>query len=348
MKVINKNLYFYRHKWCLPVKGLKRGSINDFDRGNIKLVPNLLCDILLDYSGCKISMVYEHFVKRKDDENVLNEYFQFLIDEEFIFLSEDIEYELDLNLQSNFEYPHEIHSCIIDYNKNSFYSIESVINQVNNLGGQSIQFRFFDTFSNEFINRILECTNNTTFRNIELILKYLDEDWEKILKENIEENYRRVSQVVFHSYKENVEKENVNNYGNLNYIYSTSFINDCSSCGTINPIFFDTNKYTYLIGKKFNTCLYKKISVDVNGNIKNCPSMNISFGNIQEVKLKDVVIQRELKKYWNITKREIDDCKKCEFRLVCTDCRAYLKNDDLYSKPLKCNYDIYSSKWTDF
>ncbi|HLT42986.1 MAG TPA: hypothetical protein VKZ95_09805, partial [Sphingobacteriaceae bacterium] len=42
----------------------------------------------------------------------------------------------------------------------------------------------------------------------------------------------------------------------------------------------------------------------------------------------------------------VDVCKDCEFRYICQDCRAYLKNsDDLYSKPLKCTYNPYEGVW---
>lgn len=52
------------------------------------------------------------------------------------------------------------------------------------------------------------------------------------------------------------------------------------------------------------------------------------------------------KKYWNIKKDDMTKCKDCEFRYICTDCRAYLEDpDDIYSAPLKCGYDPYTGKW---
>jgi radical SAM protein with 4Fe4S-binding SPASM domain len=54
----------------------------------------------------------------------------------------------------------------------------------------------------------------------------------------------------------------------------------------------------------------------------------------------------DFKKYWSITKDQINVCKDCEFRYICTDCRAYTTNiDNDYSKPLKCSYDPYKGKW---
>jgi len=39
-------------------------------------------------------------------------------------------------------------------------------------------------------------------------------------------------------------------------------------------------------------------------------------------------------------------CKDCEFRYVCTDCRAYRADaEDLYSKRARCSYDPYTATW---
>ena len=77
--------------------------------------------------------------------------------------------------------------------------------------------------------------------------------------------------------------------------------------------------------------------------------MSQSFGNIKYTSLKQALEHKDFKKYWNITKDQIDICKACEFRYVCTDCRAYKENPlDDYSKPLKCGYDPYTNEWSDW
>ena len=57
----------------------------------------------------------------------------------------------------------------------------------------------------------------------------------------------------------------------------------------------------------------------------------------------------DFKKYWFINKDQIAVCKDCEFRYICTDCRAYIENpEDMYSKPLKCAYNPYTSEWEEW
>jgi hypothetical protein len=45
-------------------------------------------------------------------------------------------------------------------------------------------------------------------------------------------------------------------------------------------------------------------------------------------------------------KDQIDVCIDCEYRYICTDCRAF--NNDLDTKPKKpekCEYDQYTGNW---
>ena len=77
--------------------------------------------------------------------------------------------------------------------------------------------------------------------------------------------------------------------------------------------------------------------------------MPLILGNIKNSSLEDILAHPHLKKYWNITKDQIEVCKDCEFRYICTDCRAYLENpEDMYSKPLKCGYNPYTNEWEEW
>jgi SPASM domain peptide maturase of grasp-with-spasm system len=109
---------------------------------------------------------------------------------------------------------------------------------------------------------------------------------------------------------------------------------------------FSINIKAFSEALKYNTCLNRKISIDKAGEIKNCPSMPESYGNIDVVGLKEALSNKQIKKYWHISKDEIEVCKDCEFRYICTDCRAYLSEpSNERSKPLKCGYNPYTGEW---
>ena len=77
--------------------------------------------------------------------------------------------------------------------------------------------------------------------------------------------------------------------------------------------------------------------------------MKESFGNIKDTTLKEALNKKGFKKLWNINKDKIKVCQDCEFRYICTDCRAYIENpEDIYSKPLKCGYNPYTAEWEEW
>lgn len=138
------------------------------------------------------------------------------------------------------------------------------------------------------------------------------------------------------------------------YKFTVSFVKEIiskNSCGKVDLKYFNTNLPKVLEAVNHNSCLHKKISIDVEGNIRNCPSMSQSFGNIKNITLEEALNHKDFKKYWNLTKDKIEVCKDCEFRYICTDCRAYTERThenefglDI-SKPLKCGYSPYTGEW---
>lgn len=112
---------------------------------------------------------------------------------------------------------------------------------------------------------------------------------------------------------------------------------------------FVINKTFFNMSRNKNNYHFGHLYIDCNGTIYNDEyNLNI-FGNIFKDKAKDIIEKPGFKKYWDITKDKIHVCKDCEFRYICTDCRAYVEDpDDIYSKPLKCGYNPYTGEWSEW
>lgn len=81
--------------------------------------------------------------------------------------------------------------------------------------------------------------------------------------------------------------------------------------------------------------------------------MQQNFGNIKDTTLEEALNHPDFKKYWNVNKDMIEVCKDCEFRHICTDCRAYTERTHFdgeidLSKPLKCGYNPYTNEWAEW
>ncbi|MEZ5040974.1 MAG: hypothetical protein R2828_13845 [Saprospiraceae bacterium] len=70
---------------CIPARGKFRSVICDLQRGKIDFIPNSLFEIILEYDGKTIIDVKESF--EEDYHKIIDDYFNFLVKEEYIFFS---------------------------------------------------------------------------------------------------------------------------------------------------------------------------------------------------------------------------------------------------------------------
>jgi SPASM domain peptide maturase of grasp-with-spasm system len=166
----------------------------------------------------------------------------------------------------------------------------------------------------------------------------------KYLQQLTEKNVR-IKNIILHS----APSDEIYSYdpgrGMGNIVFIKKQIDSNQHCGIINKDYFITDDpRTFGEFKYFNSCLNRKIGIDENGNIKNCPTLPVVYGNIRKDKIKDSITD-QFKQVWTVNKDQIDICKVCEFRYVCSDCRAFTNQDSPVGKPSKCGYDPYQMEW---
>jgi len=330
---------FKLYSACVPVKGASRSIICNLEKGNFNYIPNTLCDVLVEYKNCSIDIIKGDFDESSHAE--LDKHFSFLIENGFGFWYDKPEEFPDMQLDWDHSSP--ITNAIIDVNDSSKYDISEVIRQLDDFRCEALQLRFFNVISIEEINQILSTTYESNFMSIELYLKYHPIYSDSFLKD-LCKKYERIRFVIVHS---SPEEKIVSSDDDYYYAwYDKTELKDESHCGNISRKYFSPNILLFTESQHFNNCLNRKISVDKEGNIKNCPSMLTSFGKIQHTSLKEALEKPGFKNNWTIRKDEIEVCKDCEFRYICTDCRAYTSNPkDKYAKPAKCTYDPYTATW---
>ena len=249
-------------------------------------------------------------------------------------------------LALDWDYPGMISNAIIDINNESpAFDYQDIFTQLSKLGCTALQLRLFDKVELDTLNSMMEQLNNSVFEYVELIVQYTpsfnEENLINLFKKNL-----RIRNIIVVDAPKDEEVFFEDSAENISILYSTESVQDKHACGVINPDYFDVNIGLFTEAQKHNTCLNRKIAIDTDGSIKNCPSLPQSYGNIQDTALKDIAKQDTFQKYWNINKDQIEVCKDCEFRYICTDCRAYIENDNnILSKPKKCSYDPYKAEW---
>lgn len=329
---------------CILVKGIKRSTIVDLGRRKYHIIPNDLHDLLTKYDGKSI----EHIMQFYDIENqkTISEYFKFLFDNEIIFHTENPNHFPKIDF-SNWKTPSLVYQCIIDLKSDYSVINEDLVESLDNLNCKFLQIRIYGNIKTQRLHDLIKKFENSSIIGIDVYLKYKSIEESEALYD-LAKTFQRVNNIVIFDSDTNKQLFTHKKH-NVNIAYVKQKITNCLSCGVVSPEYFSVNIQAFTESSNFNSCLNQKISIDENGEIKNCPSMKESFGNIKNVSLEEALDKEGFKKYWKITKDKIEGCKDCEFRHICTDCRAYVENpDDKYSKPLKCGYDPHTSKWEEW
>ncbi|MDG1643052.1 radical SAM protein [Klebsiella huaxiensis] len=92
-----------------------------------------------------------------------------------------------------------------------------------------------------------------------------------------------------------------------------------------------------------HNCYADRFSINQAGEVLPCiMTRNISYGNIINSNLEDVIKSANYKKYSTLSKDKIDGCKDCEFKYGCFDCRPDAQNGsgNILRKP-DCGYSPY-------
>ena len=334
---------------CIPVKGFRRSVICDLQKQKTDFIPNALYEILTHTE----TFVIDDIKSDVDVEHheTIDEYFEFLFENDYTFVRSADEAESFPKIDLSWMRPEIITNAIIDIDDKpiDYLNFKDIAVQLDALGCKAMQFRFLTFKELKEIEVILNNFMESRLKHIDLILPYSDyyetniHNFEKMGEEN-----QRIQFITFH----NSPLTNIRNTENpekVPIIYTKNDGSSHLSCGNVNKDDFFSNIYLFTEAQQHNTCLNRKISIDTEGYIRNCPSMKEHYGNIKDTTLQDALAHPDFKKYWFVNKDQISVCKDCEFRYICTDCRAYIENpEDMYSKPLKCGYNPYTSEWEEW
>ncbi|MEO6814920.1 MAG: grasp-with-spasm system SPASM domain peptide maturase [Ginsengibacter sp.] len=332
----NKTKYVYIFEDCQLVKGFSRTSICDISRKRIFFISNSYHELATYFKKSTVGEIDE-MLDGKSSRLQFYKFLSFLLDEGIASLVDDIKAFPDIPVY--WDSPSEITNAIIDI-RDRWDFLDKALTELSVLGCQFLQLRFYKKADPEAIRQIVSLLKGRCFKDVELFLKFDSEEMPHEFLVQLADRRKNI-RFVIHSSPGALDSLSGNTIK-----YSQQSISSCGNCGVINP-------YTLLIpsiqgfmeNKLFNSCLNRKISIDEEGYIKNCPSMKKRYGHITHNSLLTVARNKDFKDIGRINKDMTEICKDCELRYVCSDCRAYTKGDVLFGKPSKCNYDPYEGKW---
>lgn len=336
-----KPVYFQFWANCILVKGYQRGIVFDIFRRQQVAVSRLFCEMMDKYGQRAIGDI-------KTDTTMENrrgylKMLDFFVKNDFgIYTDNPSEFP---SLSMEYDSPYLATTMVIrtdsDMYREAFLDNVRIASQSQIL---SLQINDEGHMDLDTMLSIGELTMQSTIECIH-IYTHFSKQYRSVDFVFMSKNLR-FRQIIFAQAPVSKQIKSVNE--SQGEVYFKKEPIDFNDCGNVGKPYFVLNQSFFIEGHSCNTCLNRKISIDKDGNIGNCPLMPHSFGNIKNTSLKDIVSRQDFQRLWNITKDQVEVCKDCEYRYLCTDCRHFIKDrKNIYSQPAKCGYNPYIAKWSD-
>lgn len=97
------------------------------------------------------------------------------------------------------------------------------------------------------------------------------------------------------------------------------------------------------------TCWKAQLTVTPTGCLLFCNMLrDMPIGDLKTKNLGEIVASQHCQSMWGMTLDDIKECKECELRYACYDCRAapFLLTGDLYQRNPLCPYDPIKGEWS--
>jgi len=340
--MVNKDLYFIPISSCLVTSGFYRASVMNFHHRELNFIPNILNRIMIKNKHWKVADILDHYPE--EYKETITEYLNYLEENRYAYFGEKHEITLFPDMIMEWDFPSFVTNAIVDIKDLSLLNYFNIIDQLDNVDCSHLQLRLYDSVSDKGkIIELLEYADKKSFHTLGVVIDYNvfgnKESYTELVK-----NIKRIDHIIVYSSPESGKE--IFNYECAFISYSTNKFDVTETCGYVDVEYFSLNIEHFTESLQYNTCLNRKICIDADGFIKNCPSLKPTFGRISDTTLAEAMEKPGFKGLWNIRKDQIDVCRDCEFRHICTDCRVFIRDyEDIYSQPAKCGYNPYIGKW---
>ena len=339
---MNKELYLIPLTSCLTTIGFCRSTSCDFQQKEFSFFPNAFANLLGSHKHQKLADIYTDY--GQENEKIIDEYLNHIQANRFAYFGTKNEVSLFPDFSLEWDYPSKISNSVIDIGAYNLTYYKALFEQLEKLQCYHLQLRFYKEINDiNKITELIEIANSKSFRTISLYMHYsIFNNYDSCTK--LIETTPKIDNVTIYEAPDNKFVQLTDLMAFINY--STNDFNPQMTCGYIDLKFFSISVDHFTESQLHNTCLNRKICIDSDGYIKNCPSMKHHYGHISDTTLAEAIEKPGFKDCWYIKKDDIDVCQDCELRHICTDCRAFIKDpNNIYSQPAKCGYNPYIAKW---
>src|SRR5690606_25647473 len=332
----------YTNEWfklfsnCILIEGYKESAIYDLGRFTYYSIPNQFAFLLSEIQSKRIQDIFlETNYAQKDIEIFMNKF----INEEIAFFTDEPKSFPSLSIE--YESPYIITNSIIQINSFTYYDVNNIIMQLENLGCQAVQLIFEYNIKLVDLKNYFSFFDETKINSIDVLIPFNEERTDEMYF-NLISTYPRIRKFYNYSSNKNEIITNDDILFNKRVIYTTSKINNNDNIKKENFLF---NVQSFSESQNYNLGLNKKVCITSDGEIKNFLSHEKTYGNVNNTKISDAINKKSFKDKWNISNSKIVKCMDCQFRYCCESNSDIYKKNNKYYKASLCNFDPYTNTW---
>ena len=328
-------MYFYLFNHCKIVKGTTQCALYDLDKNRYFAVPHSFSEFVEIYNGYEVDELFK--IYDSEDHEALSEYLQFLKDMHLAIFCQNPNESFFAELKSEYRSPSRIHNALIEYHPS--FDLKHLVSLLEKEGCRHVFFYSFESISVKNIIRILSSLNGSGIVSVQIMMRYTSLPLVFVYS-HLAKKYSRFLKLILHHapFDGGFLK-----YGQFEFHIEClkKKIKDNHTLYVISPQNFNANIQLYTESQNYNTFFHKKLIIDASGNIKSDLISSETYGNIHNINtLENILSNSELKKYWYVRKDDIQDCKDCECRYMCVDCRTPVNIDEVWHLPA-CPFNQY-------
>lgn len=325
-----KNNFFKLYASCIPVNGVNRAAIFDLQRSNIHFVPNVLIELLEEFSN---ENIFNEYASQKES---LMKYFNYLYENDLIFCTDEPDNFPSISKKNHLA-PGVLDFVTIEADHLQNFKI-NLLENINVLGVRELII-VQKNIELSVLKKILSLCKKSKIVAITIITPYSKSIEKKEMVEILEGNLRVVNWIFYNALDSGEVHTKIN--------FSDKKLDEilCKRISSIDDFVINTESYIESINR--NLYFNKRVYIDDTGFVKHSYDDSNDYGDIKSVSLKKIINSNSILKLWKATKDRILDCKDCEFRYVCPDNRIpiFNKEKNLFIHKTKCNYNTGTNEW---
>lgn len=328
-----KNKYLIFFEDCRVVKGYQRSIIYDLTRpSNSNVIPNSLLSVIENLKSHTIDKVLK--AHDKEDKEIILEYIDFLVKNEFAIIGDFYmkKHLIEFSLEES--KPEIIENTIVCINDSNFANALFFLQKIQEYLCSRVELRIEHLSLTNF-EKLVTSFEDSIFITVLMHSKYVNNQYNEKIEKSINKEPRIIQHIIYNSLTSVINGKS---------IYTKTNVDFNNDCGIIDIKNFSINRDFFISSNCGNSCLNKKLSLNLSGQICSCPSIK----NGQNIDTMDIFIKsKEYSSLATLKKDEIEICSDCEYRYMCLDCRAFTDSSlRKNARPFKCNYNPYIGKWS--